>query len=119
LTPAAPSDSLTPVAPVQALTERTGVPAADCRSLSRSPKESSMKRDELNRRDFNRLTTAALGGLVAGSVIGCGGEPAAPPPVATKPAETEEPPKGEGEAATSPMLEGKHVCRGLNLCKNQ
>ena len=33
-----------------------------------------MKRSKLNRRDFNRLTMAAFGGVVAGSMVGCGGK---------------------------------------------
>ena len=32
-----------------------------------------MKRTELNRRDFNKLTAAAFGGIVVGTVVGCGG----------------------------------------------
>ena len=53
-------------------------------------------KDELSRRDFNRLTTAALGGLLTGAVLGCQ-------------------PSGGGPA---PAVEkDKHVCRGLNECK--
>jgi hypothetical protein len=54
----------------------------------------------MDRRDFHKLTTAALGGLAAGTVIGCsrGGPPAAGPTVAA--AEL-------------------HLCRGLNDCKGQ
>ena len=42
-----------------------------------------MKRPEMNRRDFNRLTFAAFGGVVAGSMTGC--QPATPPAPATDP----------------------------------
>jgi len=40
-----------------------------------------MDPQELNRRDFHRLTMAAVGGVLAGTVAGCGGEdkPAPPP----------------------------------------
>ena len=44
---------------------------------------------DLDRRDFHKLTAAALGGLAAGSVLGCGGNkpatPAANPPAAPGP----------------------------------
>jgi hypothetical protein len=61
-----------------------------------------MRDARLDRRDFHRLTTAALGGLAAGAVLGCKGEPGAMPPSGT--------PVAEGE---------KHLCRGLNECKGQ
>ena len=35
--------------------------------------EQIMKKTDLNRRDFNRLSMAAFGGVVAGSLVGCGG----------------------------------------------
>jgi len=57
----------------------------------------------LDRRDFNKLTTAALGGLAAGSLIGCGSEPA----------------PGPGPAVTPVAASDKHLCRGLNECKGQ
>jgi hypothetical protein len=63
-----------------------------------------MREERLDRRDFNKLTTAALGGLAAGSLLGCRSEPAA----------------GPGPDAT-PVASGgeKHLCRGLNECKGQ
>lgn len=61
-----------------------------------------MRDARLDRRDFHRLTTAALGGLAAGAVLGCKGEPSAMPPSGT--------PVAAGE---------KHLCRGLNECKGQ
>jgi hypothetical protein len=57
--------------------------------------------ERLDRRDFHRLTAAALGGLAAGSVLGCTGGNSAPAP--------------GGTAAASE----KHLCRGLNDCKGQ
>lgn len=89
-----------------------------------------MENSELNRRDFHRLSMAAFGGALAGSVVGCA--PAAAPPAgapAAKPAAT----GGEGSApsaeagADTAALENsvaavgveKHLCRGLNACKNQ
>jgi hypothetical protein len=59
----------------------------------------------MDRRDFHKLTTAALGGLAAGSILGCGkklpGRPAAAPPA------------GEVTLAKADV----HLCRGLNDCK--
>jgi hypothetical protein len=56
-----------------------------------------MEKSELSRRDFQRLSLAALGGLVVGA--------AAPRLVAA----------AEGKS----LLEEPHVCRGLNTCKNK
>ena len=68
----------------------------------------------LHRRDFNRLTAAAVGGLMTGGMLGCGGG-AAPPPAATPPATTA---PATGEAVNYLMVE-PHVCRGLNMCKGK
>jgi hypothetical protein len=94
----------------------------------------SMDQSDLNRRDFHRLTMAAFGGALAGSIAGCNSS--APP---TGPA----PPGKSGTAATATTgasssaagaatdtvatLENsiaavgveKHLCRGLNACKGQ
>lgn len=47
----------------------------------------------MNRREFQKLTAAAFGGLVTGSLAGCDRRDA-------------DPPFGQ-----------RHVCRGLNICK--
>jgi hypothetical protein len=60
-----------------------------------------MRDQPLDRRDFHKLTTAALGGLAAGAMLGCRSEPAAGPTVT--------PTRG-------PEI---HLCRGLNECKGQ
>jgi hypothetical protein len=49
----------------------------------------------LNRRDFHKLAVAALGGILTGSMSGCGGR-----------STMKDPPFGE-----------LHVCRGLNACR--
>jgi hypothetical protein len=79
----------------------------------------NMDENELNRRDFSRLTMAALGGIVAGTVAGCGGEekPTAPatPPTRTSTDSTEKTP-----AVQVASIKGEpHACRGLNSCKDQ
>jgi len=61
-----------------------------------------MKKQMINRRDFHKLTSAALGGIAAGAVLGCGGgQPVAGP--------------AAGTAAAAEL----HLCRGLNECKGQ
>ena len=59
-----------------------------------------MASSEIDRRTFNQLTAAALGGIAAGSLAGCGG---------TKPA--------VGPATTAAA--DAHLCRGLNDCKGK
>ena len=54
-----------------------------------------------DRREFNKLTSAALGGLAAGAVVGC--TKSGPVPV------------GGGKVAAAEL----HLCRGLNECKGQ
>jgi hypothetical protein len=58
---------------------------------------------EIDRRTFNQLTAAALGGIAAGSLAGCGGD---------KPAAK---PGGSGTTAVADV----HLCRGLNDCKGK
>jgi hypothetical protein len=82
--------------------------------------ENAMKNSAINRRDFNKLTAAAMGGLVAGTVVGCGGgakppEPAPAPGDGTGAAK----PAGGDEVVASLMMEEPHVCRGLNTCQSK
>ncbi len=68
---------------------------------------------DLNRRDFHKLSMAALGGVIGGVVFAnCG---PAEKPAEGAPAASEAPP------AAKPPTEAaeKHVCRGLNACKGQ
>ena len=78
-----------------------------------------MSSSRMDRREFHELTMAALGGLVAGTTIGCnngGGTPAA-----SKAA----PAAGAGSggsvkltaAAETLIMDEPHTCRGLNSCK--
>jgi hypothetical protein len=94
-----------------------------------------MKKTDLSRRDFNRLTAAAFGGVVAGTFAGCANEgsdpaPADPAPVPGTEPEATEPAEGgttaaegeggepaAGEETASLLMGEKHVCRGLNKCK--
>ena len=54
-------------------------------------------RDPISRRDFHKLTSAALGGMMAGTVAGCS--------------------SGTKEAKAESV--DLHACRGLNECKGQ
>jgi len=87
------------------------------------------RQNELSRRDFHRLATAAFGGVLVGAIAGCGeGDRAAKStkpdtsttPTATKPADS------AAQAATTKnttvagaTLVALHACRGLNECKGQ
>lgn len=57
-----------------------------------------MDASKMNRREFQRLTAAAFGGIVSGSLV-----------------------VGHAFAADEPksLLEEPHVCRGLNTCKGK
>ena len=90
-----------------------------------------MKKTDLSRRDFNRLSMAAFGGVVAGTFAGCanddGGGTAAPTaPAAGEPAtdgsataaaEGEGGEAAAGDELASLLMGDKNVCRGLNICK--
>jgi len=85
-----------------------------------------MKKSSVNRRDFNKLTMAAFGGLVTGTVAGCnggGGEAGGDaggeaPPADTETSGTDATAEGTETAMADPalLLEEPHVCRGLNTC---
>src|SRR5438094_6342705 len=63
--------------------------------------KSFMAQRPLDRRDFHKLTTAALGGLATGAMLGCS--------------------KGDGGAGSDTTVAKVevHLCRGLNECKGQ
>lgn len=78
-----------------------------------------MQGNGLDRREFHKLTAAALTGMIAGTAIGCGGT--APSPQAggqTKP----EAATGNAALALTEaeqlIIDEPHTCRGLNSCKN-
>jgi len=64
-----------------------------------------MKRTDLNRRDFTKLTMAAFGGMVAGATAG-----------ASSSLGFQSGNHNHEEHGTKKEV---HVCRGLNSCKNQ
>lgn len=75
-----------------------------------------MQDNGLDRREFHRLTVAALGGMVAGTTIGCGNSPP------SKTTGTEPNPAGGGVALTETeklITDEPHTCRGLNSCKGK
>ncbi len=76
-----------------------------------------MQDNGLDRRDFHKLTVAALGGIIAGTTIGCGG--ATPAPAAkTAPAASTEMAVAALSDAEKLIIDDPHTCRGLNSCKN-
>jgi hypothetical protein len=68
-------------------------------------------RSNLTRRDFHKLTSAALGGMVTGTLVGCSSEKKAPDAGQPKAADA-------GKDATAVAV-AIHACRGLNECKGQ
>lgn len=92
-----------------------------------------MKKTDLSRRDFNRLTAAAFGGVVAGTFAGCADDAApqadnapvqpdgasltAPEGSDTTTTEGEGGEPAPGEETASLLMGDKNVCRGLNICK--
>jgi hypothetical protein len=88
-----------------------------------------MPLDEMNRRDFHKLSAAALAGMIAGTTIGCGEDkpqsgsptaegskaaPKSPPPAEKEVAKSDSKAKPVAAAAVA-----MHACRGLNECKGQ
>jgi hypothetical protein len=63
-----------------------------------------MENSDLNRRDFQRLTAAAVGGLLAGAQL-----------AGSASAADEKPPQKDKKK--NPILGEPHVCRGINMCK--
>ena len=80
-----------------------------------------MNQNELNRRDFHRLTMAAFGGVLAGTAAGCSEEkkpaPAVPGSGTPGAARSQPGPAGGNEVADSNAV--AHACHGLNACKTQ
>ena len=72
----------------------------------------------LNRRDVTRLALAALGGLVTGALVGCGGNPTTEGKTPADTGKGTAQGTGSGEKL-SRLLEDPHVCRGINTCKNK
>ncbi len=64
-----------------------------------------MKRPEMNRREFNTLAAAAFGGVVAGTVAGCG--------------KTGGKSESKTEDGSKVAVKEKHLCRGLNTCEGK
>lgn len=82
-----------------------------------------MSSQELNRRDFHRLSMAAMGGVMAGAMVGCEAKPVMvppPSPPATPAAGSATTPGTEVAATAGEGSKSEpHLCRGLNACKGQ
>ena len=75
--------------------------------------------DDFSRRDFHRLATAALGGLLAGTLGGCLGDKAEPARPESSGAHADSK-SGSSSPVTPPVVTtavALHACRGLNECK--
>ncbi len=78
-------------------------------------KRESPMLDNFSRREFHKLTAAALGGMVAGTLIGCGSEKN---PAANSGDKSKEGASAAAAAGTSIVIAAAiHACRGLNECK--
>ena len=77
-----------------------------------------MQDNGLDRRDFHKLTVAALGGMIAGTTMGCGGGAPAPADKTTPAASTEKTAVALTDAEKL-ILDEPHTCRGLNSCKSK
>ena len=79
-----------------------------------------MKRENVSRRDFNKLGVAAMGGLMAGSLVGCGGgEKTEKTDEKTGKTEADSTKKDADKADPLAAWGDKHVCKGLNACKGK
>ncbi len=81
-----------------------------------------MNKDSVNRRDFHKLTVAAMGGMMAGSFVGCTGKSEKSGDKSGSNASgksgSENADNGKENTALAAWT-GEHVCRGLNACKGQ
>ena len=73
-----------------------------------------MNDTNFNRRALYRLALAALGGLTAGVIAGCGGSPTTKGQV-----DADRDNKDRDAEALPRLLQDPHVCRGINTCKNK
>ena len=74
----------------------------------------------LDRREFHQLTLAVLGGVVAGTTIGCGNRLETPKSTISQPSSLSDKPTGKmtlSARAEEEILNEPHTCRGLNSCK--
>lgn len=71
----------------------------------------------LKRRDFSKLTLAALGGLVSGTVIGCSDKTDTDKPSAEGTGHEAGAPDHDADGGGETEL-AEHACRGLNDCKS-
>ncbi|MFQ5733556.1 MAG: hypothetical protein ACE5KM_16580, partial [Planctomycetaceae bacterium] len=76
-----------------------------------------MNGSDLNRRQFTKLTAAAFGGVVAGSLVGCGKTPAKKS--VDKGGNGSNGKNGDDTHDATLLTQEPHVCRGLNTCKDK
>jgi len=89
-----------------------------------------MRSENVSRRDFHKLSAAALGGLIAGAALGCSDEGAKPAKTAARPESGSATPHLPADAGKTAVKEtvakdgavaattvALNACRGLNECK--
>ncbi len=69
-----------------------------------------MENSGLNRRDFQRLTAAAMGGLLAGAAFGNSAQ-------ADEGDDSPQDKAPKKDKKKNPILGEPHICRGINMCK--
>ncbi|MEI8378499.1 MAG: hypothetical protein WCJ09_00130 [Planctomycetota bacterium] len=74
-----------------------------------------MQDNGLDRRDFHKLTVAALGGMIAGTTVGCTGTP---PTQSSSTSVANSMASATLTDAEKLIIDEPHTCRGLNSCKN-
>jgi len=74
-----------------------------------------MQDNGLHRRDFHKFTVAALGGMIAGTTVGCTGTPPTQP---ASPSTANSMAAATLTEAEKLIIDEPHTCRGLNSCKN-
>jgi hypothetical protein len=81
-----------------------------------------MSDNGLDRREFHKLSAAALGGMIAGATIGCGGaSPSKDAAKSTTSTQSSSDPAPVALTENEKILIGgpEHTCRGLNSCKGK
>ena len=81
-----------------------------------------MVRSNLTRRDFNKLAAAAFGGVVTGTMVGCGDKTDKTDKTDSKSPDGSDTKSGSAAPDTgdvAELMKEPHVCKGLNTCEGK